>query len=911
MDNDNEIDHFEYVKSGSTVGSGKLALSRPVACEPLNTAPASCSDWTDATTSSGHSSSSTVSIQTTATSSKSSTHINIPRHYFYYSSNSRLGLPSNLTNAHEFDAALADLGYQFPSLLASTLMCSGLSKQLQSSPVNMSPPPFMLRYTTSYLCSQLFDPCNAQTITDASEIVTGPRMCKNVCLTFHAELNSTISNSSLCESVNSTDSAYEKRNSFLQSVASLCSSLPTKNCFEGAWEDRMSCGYGFSVGGKAGAIEYCKDNPRDQCCVEFSHNPVSGLPKAGQGDENNSILHPGSTGFLILMTFLGTVTFITLLITAGVCFHRRTLANTYKRRRYRGGGGRRSYEYSKGKDPGRGLKDMTRNVYAASTVPTITTRSDVEESGIASGDRSLPSMPLPNQPRVWMQTMEGITGASGIGGSLRLQRSGRQPGALRRDLSLKDKEVSFANVPTVARTGSITATSSSNESYKGKKVSFSTDEAKKASRPLSEPLSPVSQNPVEEKKENNNVDNEGKEELSTVKSISRQMDKKRKHNSAPPLSVGSVILNSIGQAPITISFIPTPTSMSTEEKSLPDLPDSPKEKRTSRTGESLEVIVEEPIELPNSPSSTVRPPSEAMSSATVTGPASKPRLSILSEEEVLSPTIPANPLDKSLEEIFTGTLASMKSHKSGAGLPTKTFEANIVKSPITPTNDIDSIDPLDKLELDVKKFVDCFALADDSSPSSSPTSPRSLTSLNHRRPPEEISLPTGNTDKTLNELTSPISLQSSFFRDSTLLNQSDNGGSSGSEREGPTKSPPTSAVENRGGVSRTSSMGTLGTVLSPRRASMASRFSIRSSSMRSIDLMEHVELGWQLDEEMPQELYTAFVVDDFDPSEPDEVALVLGDVVQVHVEFDDQWAFGVNRRTKESGVFPLVVLAKF
>ncbi|KAJ3175220.1 hypothetical protein HK101_010710 [Irineochytrium annulatum] len=55
--------------------------------------------------------------------------------------------------------------------------------------------------------------------------------------------------------------------------------------------------------------------------------------------------------------------------------------------------------------------------------------------------------------------------------------------------------------------------------------------------------------------------------------------------------------------------------------------------------------------------------------------------------------------------------------------------------------------------------------------------------------------------------------------------------------------------------------------------------------------------------------HLAIVGEGFTPMEEDEIALKLGDVVQVHRVFDDGWAYGVNRNTFDTGIFPVVVLS--
>ncbi|KAJ3340705.1 Sorbin and SH3 domain-containing protein 2 [Entophlyctis luteolus] len=53
------------------------------------------------------------------------------------------------------------------------------------------------------------------------------------------------------------------------------------------------------------------------------------------------------------------------------------------------------------------------------------------------------------------------------------------------------------------------------------------------------------------------------------------------------------------------------------------------------------------------------------------------------------------------------------------------------------------------------------------------------------------------------------------------------------------------------------------------------------------------------------------VVEDFDPENPDEIELRVGDKVQVQKKYDDGWCTGLNLVTSQTGLLPLDCLAEF
>ncbi|KAI9332859.1 hypothetical protein BDR26DRAFT_790836, partial [Obelidium mucronatum] len=50
---------------------------------------------------------------------------------------------------------------------------------------------------------------------------------------------------------------------------------------------------------------------------------------------------------------------------------------------------------------------------------------------------------------------------------------------------------------------------------------------------------------------------------------------------------------------------------------------------------------------------------------------------------------------------------------------------------------------------------------------------------------------------------------------------------------------------------------------------------------------------------------------DFDPENPDEIELRVGDQILLTKQFDDGWATGTNKVTNQTGLFPLDCLAGF
>ncbi|KAJ3387244.1 Sorbin and SH3 domain-containing protein 2 [Entophlyctis sp. JEL0112] len=62
---------------------------------------------------------------------------------------------------------------------------------------------------------------------------------------------------------------------------------------------------------------------------------------------------------------------------------------------------------------------------------------------------------------------------------------------------------------------------------------------------------------------------------------------------------------------------------------------------------------------------------------------------------------------------------------------------------------------------------------------------------------------------------------------------------------------------------------------------------------------------------LPKQTDTYTVAEDFDPENPDEIELRVGDKVQVKKQYDDGWCTGLNLTTNQTGLLPLDCLAGF